>query len=185
MLFQFGEHAAHEQGASRRVSLEIVGNHDGNAPPLFGTSHGRTHLFAEHIGSSSRSDSTIEPALTPVHQAKAVDPAVIPRRFDQPLPTSPLATPHARQRRMKGHLHLILQIQVSSRQECQQRRQVGGKLIPQISLDQIMHGERSDSTFGLAARARASGSACAFRHRGFSHSVDATQSVLLHPVEAA
>ncbi len=34
MLFQFGEHAAHEQGASRRVCLEIIGNHDGKASPL-------------------------------------------------------------------------------------------------------------------------------------------------------
>ena len=41
---------------------------------------------------------------------------------------------------MKGHLHLILQIEVSLRQECEQRCQVGGQLTPQISLDQIMHG---------------------------------------------
>jgi hypothetical protein len=36
---------------------------------------------------------------------------------------------------MKGHLHLILQIQISSRQESEQRWQVNGKLTPQISLD--------------------------------------------------
>jgi hypothetical protein len=40
---------------------------------------------------------------------------------------------------MKGHVHLILQIQVSARQECEQRWQVNGKLTPQISLNQIMH----------------------------------------------
>ena len=34
MLLQFGEHAAHKQGASRRVGLEIVSNHDGNSSPL-------------------------------------------------------------------------------------------------------------------------------------------------------
>src|SRR6266566_4051575 len=122
------------------MGLEIVGNHDGNASPLFGTSHGSTHLFAEHISGASRSDSAIEPAISPVDQAKAVDPAVISRRFDQALPTPPLATPHARQCRMEGHLHLILQIQVSLRYECQQCWQVGGKLTPQISLDQVMHG---------------------------------------------
>ncbi len=49
MLFQFGEHAAHQQGAGRRVGLEIVGNHNGNSSPLLGTSHGRTHLFAEYL----------------------------------------------------------------------------------------------------------------------------------------
>ena len=41
---------------------------------------------------------------------------------------------------MKGHLHLILQIVVSLRQECEQRWQVDGKLTPQINLDQVMHG---------------------------------------------
>ena len=88
-------HAAHEQGASRRVGLEIVGNHDGHTSTLLGTSHGSTHLLAEHIGRASRSDSAIEPAIAPVHQAKAIDLAIIPRRFDQALPTSTLATPHA------------------------------------------------------------------------------------------
>jgi len=39
---------------------------------------------------------------------------------------------------MESYLHLILQIEVRSRQEGEQGRQVGGKLTPQISLDQIM-----------------------------------------------
>ena len=34
MLFQFDEHAAHEQGTSRCVGLEIVSNHDGNTSSL-------------------------------------------------------------------------------------------------------------------------------------------------------
>ena len=66
MLFQFGEHAAHEQGAGRRVGLEIVGKHDGNSSPLLGTSHGSTYLLAERLGRASRSDSAIEPAIAPV-----------------------------------------------------------------------------------------------------------------------
>src|SRR5258706_1516745 len=66
-------HAAHEQGTSRRVGLEIVGHHNGHPSPLLGTSHGRTHLLAEHIGCASRSDSAIEPAIAPVEQAKAID----------------------------------------------------------------------------------------------------------------
>ena len=65
---------------------------------------------------------------------------IIPRRFDQALPTSTLATPHARQRWMKGHLHLILQIQVRTWQKREQRWQINGQLTPQISLNQIMHG---------------------------------------------
>jgi hypothetical protein len=41
---------------------------------------------------------------------------------------------------VKGHLHLILQIEISAWQKREQRWQVGGKLTPQISLDQVMHG---------------------------------------------
>jgi len=122
------------------MGLEIVGNHDGNPSPFLGTSHSSTHLLAEHISRASRSDPAIEPTITPVDQAKAVDPAIIPRCFDQALPTPTLATLHARQCWVKGHLHLILQIQVSLRQECEQGWQVGGKLTPQISLDQVFDG---------------------------------------------
>src|SRR6266700_493713 len=140
MLLQFAEHAAHEQGTSRCVGLEIVSNHDGHSSSLLGTSHGSTHLLAEHLSGASWSDPAIEPAITPVHQAKAVDLAILPRCFNQALPSSTLVRPHARQRRVKGHLHLILQIEVSTWHKREQLRQVGGKLIPQISLDEVMNG---------------------------------------------
>src|SRR2546429_4952602 len=140
MLLQFGEHAAHKQGACRSVGPEIVGNHDGNPPALHGTSHSGPHLLAEHVSGASRSDPAIEPAIAPVHQAKAVDLAIIPRSLDQALPTSTLATPHTCEGRVKGNLHLILQIEVSAWHEREQIWQVGGKLIPQISLDQVMNG---------------------------------------------
>ncbi len=39
------------------------------------------------IGSASRSDSAIEPAIAPVDQAKAIDPPIISRRSDQAFPT--------------------------------------------------------------------------------------------------
>jgi hypothetical protein len=41
---------------------------------------------------------------------------------------------------MKSHLHLILQIEISTRHKCAQVFQVGGKLIPQVNLHQIMNG---------------------------------------------
>ncbi len=121
------------------MGLEIIDNHDGHSSPLLGTSHSSTHLLTEHLGSASRSDPPIEPAIAPVEQTKAIDLPIIPRRFDQALPASSFATPHARQRRVKGHLHLILQIQVSARHKREQRWQVGGKLTPQISLDQVLN----------------------------------------------
>jgi hypothetical protein len=36
---------------------------------------------------------------------------------------------------VKGKLYLILEIQVGSRQQGEQARQIGGKLCPQISFD--------------------------------------------------
>ena len=124
------------------MRLEIISDHDGYSSPLLGTSHSRTHLLAEHIGGASGSDATIEPALTPVHQAKAVDLAIVPRRFDQALPTSTEALPHPGEGRVKSHLHLILQIQISVWYKREQLWQIGGQLIPQISLDQVLNGER-------------------------------------------
>lgn len=97
-------------------------------------------MLTEHISGASRSDPAIEPAIAPVEQAKAVDLAIIPGRFDQALASSILATPHPREGRVKGKLHFILQVEVSAWQKREQGRQVGGELIPQISLHQIMNG---------------------------------------------
>ena len=41
---------------------------------------------------------------------------------------------------MKGTMDLILQIEIGLRQESEQVGQVGGKLIPQVSLDEIFDG---------------------------------------------
>ncbi len=41
---------------------------------------------------------------------------------------------------MKGKLYLILQIEIGSRQQGEKVGKVGGKLIPQISLDQLVDG---------------------------------------------
>src|SRR5260370_42109893 len=124
------------------MGLEIVGKHDGYSPSLFGTSHSGTHLFTKHISGSSQSDPAIKPTIAPVNQTKAVNLAVIPRSLDQALPMSPLARPYAREGWVKGYLHLVLQIEVSMWHQSKQSRQVGGKLIPQISLDQLFDAER-------------------------------------------
>jgi hypothetical protein len=41
---------------------------------------------------------------------------------------------------MESHLHLILQIEISAWEQSEQISQVGGKLIPLVSLNQIMNG---------------------------------------------
>ena len=140
VLLQLGEYAAHEQRPSRRVRFEIIRHHESDALATFGASHGCTHLVTEHLSCSSRRNSATLPAIAPIHQAKAVDLAVIARCLDQALPTSAFARPDTGERRVKGNLELILQIQVGLRQQSQQSWQVGGKLIPQISFHQSFDG---------------------------------------------
>ncbi len=65
---------------------------------------------------------------------------VVARRFQEALPATPFLAPDARERGVKGKLHLILQGEISSRKPRQQFRQVGGKLTPQISFDQVPGG---------------------------------------------
>jgi hypothetical protein len=137
MLFQFGQHAAHEQGASRGMGPEIVCNHDGHSSSLLRTSHGTTHLLTEDISGAPRGNTAIKPTITPVQQPKAIHLSIIPRRLDEALPTSSFSGPDARECRVKGHLHLVLQIQVSVWQQSEHISQVGGKLIPQVNLNQI------------------------------------------------
>ncbi len=140
LLLQFGEQATHEQGTSGGVGLEIIGNHNGNPPATLRANYSRPHLFTKHIGRPSRSDPAIEPAIAPVYQTKAVYFAVVPRSLDQTLSPPPFTAPDPCEGWVKGKLHLILQIEVSLRQAGKQIRQIGGKLIPQISLDQVFDG---------------------------------------------
>jgi hypothetical protein len=123
------------------VGLEIVSNHDGNASPLPGASHGSTHLLTEHISGASRSDSAIEPAIAPVHQTKAIDPPIIPRCFAAFVAhVAPCDTRRASASDERPPASHPGSIQVRLRQECEQGFKVDRKLTPQISFDQLMHG---------------------------------------------
>ena len=82
VLFQFGQHTAHEQRPSQGERLQIVGKHNSDVPATSGAGNGSTHLFAEHIRRPSRSHPAIEPAIAPVDQAKAIDLAVKDRAYD-------------------------------------------------------------------------------------------------------
>ena len=87
------------------------------------------------ISGSSRSDPAIKPPISPVDQPKAIDLAIIAWGFNQPLASPTLKAPDTREGRVKGKLHLILQIEVGSRQQREQVQQIGGQLTPQISFD--------------------------------------------------
>jgi hypothetical protein len=97
-------------------------------------------LVTEHIRRPSRRNSPIKPDIAPIHQAKAVAFAIVSRRLDQELSPPPFATPDTREGWVKGTLHFILEVVVSSGQTGEEIRQVGRVLIPQISFDQIVNG---------------------------------------------
>jgi hypothetical protein len=105
-----------------------------------GTNCSSTNLLANHISRASQGHAAIEPAITPVYQTKPIDFAILPRSLDQTLTASPFSRPNARQGRVKCHLHLILEIEVSMWQECEQISQVNRKLIPPVCFYQVMNG---------------------------------------------
>src|SRR5262249_46360086 len=120
LLFQFDEHAAHEQRASRCVGSEIVGNDNGNSSSLLGTGHSGTYLLAEDVGGAPCGHAAIKPAITPVYQAKAVDFTVIPRGLNQAMLAPSFARPNACKGGVKGYLHRVLQIEIGTRQQSEQ-----------------------------------------------------------------
>jgi len=65
---------------------------------------------------------------------------IIARRFHQALPATPFQAPDPCESRMKGKLHLVLQVEIGSREQRQEFRHIGRKLTPQISFNQVLHG---------------------------------------------
>jgi hypothetical protein len=81
-------------------------------------------------GKVSRRLIDIDSYVLPDIKSNKVDFAVIPRCFDQTLPVSPFSRPDPCESRVKGHLHLILEIEISMWQQSEYVFQVSGKLIP-------------------------------------------------------
>ena len=140
LIREFGQHPPHEQRPLSRMSLQIVCNHERETPAGFRTCHCGPHLFAKDIGGPPRSKPAIKPAVSPIHQPKAIDLAIIARRFHQALPATPFQAPDPREGRMKGKLYLILQGEIGMRQHGEEVRQVSWELTPQINFDQVSYG---------------------------------------------
>ena len=95
------------------------------------------HLLTKDIRSSSRGDPAIKPPIAPVHQSKAIDLAVLARRFHHPLPTTPFRALNPLKRGVKGKLHLILQVEMASREQRQELRHIERRV---DSTDQLRPG---------------------------------------------
>jgi hypothetical protein len=92
------------------------------------------------ISGPSCGNPAIKPPVSPIHQSKAVDLLVITWCFYQTLTAPPFQAPDPGERRVKGKLHFVLQVEIGSREQRQEFRHIGGKLTPQISFNQVFNG---------------------------------------------
>ncbi len=104
LIWEFGQHAPHEQGPLSRVGLEIVRNDDRHPSACLRTSHRSPHLLTKDISGPACRNPAIKPPIAPVHQPKAIDLAVVARGFDQTLPAPPFQAPDTCERWVKGKL---------------------------------------------------------------------------------
>jgi hypothetical protein len=114
----------------RHVAL---GARPGDSGPYLGT---------KNVGRPAWGQSAIEPARAPVDEPKAIDLLIGPGRLDEALAASAFATPDPGEGGMKRQLDLILERDVSVRQEAQQLVHVGRHVLQKIGITQGSHGWR-------------------------------------------
>src|SRR4029450_2919593 len=84
----------------------------------------------------------LKPTVAPVDEPEAIELVVRARRLDEALATATLAAPDPRQGGMEGELDLILEIDISLRQEAQQLGNVGRPFLQEIGVHKSGHGWR-------------------------------------------
>jgi hypothetical protein len=99
------------------MGAQGIYNDERHAPVGARPRGGGPDLGAKDIGRTSWGQTSVKPALTPVHEPEAIDFIVGAKGLHQPLAATPLATPHAREGRMECELDLILDIEVCAGQE--------------------------------------------------------------------
>lgn len=116
----FGQHIPHEQGSLGRVGLKIIRNDNGHLPARHRTSYNDLYLCTKDIGGPFRCYPAIKSTISPVHQPL-------------PIPTTEASDP--RERWMKSKLHLIQQVEICVRQQLEEFREFGRKLLSRISVE--------------------------------------------------
>ncbi len=129
-----GERFAHQAGALGRMRPGVVQQHDRRPTARRGARHEFVELQTQRLGVAARAEAEAEPAVPPVHRAEAQALLVVARRPDQTLPPSSLGTPDARERRVQGHLDLVLQVEIGSGEQAQEVGHVGRQFRQQIRL---------------------------------------------------
>lgn len=131
---------ANQQGAFGGVRARVVGQDDGHSPSRLGTGHRPTQLLREGWGRALGLKGTIEPAVSPVDEAEAMDLLVVARRFDPSLSSMALAAPDPRQCWMQVELDLILQVEIGLGQKRQEVTDIRRNLIQQVGRNQLLNG---------------------------------------------
>ena len=72
--------------------------------------------------------SGIKPPIAPIQQPEARDLSVITSRFHQTSPAMPFETPDPCEGRVKGNLHLTLQVEIGSREQRQEFRHISRRV---------------------------------------------------------
>jgi hypothetical protein len=134
------QHLSHKQRVLRRVGAQVIGEDDRPPTPRLRASHRPCQLLGKRRGRPSGSQLVVEPALSPVDQAKALNLAIVAGGLDPALARSPATTPETGQGRVQGQLHLILQVEVGHRQQGKQRGKIGRRLLPVGFRDQRLKG---------------------------------------------
>ncbi len=121
--------SAEELGAAWGVDAQVVQDHDGDPAARRGALDRAAELSAAGGGAASGCEVPVEPAVAPIHQAKADLAVVAPRGLDQALAAPGGCTPDTGEGRVHGDVDFVLQGDVRSGHQLQQVEQtrVGGQ----------------------------------------------------------
>jgi len=142
LALQLGQYLTNQPRAGLGVRSQVVGNHNRHSATGRRAGDGRTHLFAKRRCCTARRQAAIKPAVHPVHDAEAVELGVYSRGDYQSLAPPIFAAPHPGQRRVKGKLHFILEVDIRPWQHVEQGGQIRRKVVKEVAFDQIGAGWR-------------------------------------------
>lgn len=130
---------AEQLGTAWRVDAQVVQDHDGDPAARRGARDRAAELSAEGSGAPSGCEVPVEPAVAPVHQAKADLAVVASWGLDQALTAPSGRAPDTGEGRVHGDVDFVLQVDIRSGhqfQQVQQTRVSGQQQIGQRGIGQ-------------------------------------------------
>src|SRR5262249_44705513 len=128
--------------ARGRMGAQVGHDHERHAPAGARAGDGHPDLGAKDIRRAAWGQAAVKPALTPIDEAKTIDLVVGSRGLDQPLAATPFPAPDPREGGMKRKLELLLERDISLRQEGPQGFQIWRHFLQEIDIDKRGNGWR-------------------------------------------